>query len=152
MIQVREETRTYRIKRRGVERDKSGVANQKTIWFDCPFCGAEVRARVWSMSGRGKRCACGALCLSGGRARKIVEADESRNASVQFATREARDGQPGRVGAEAFAPDGFHFADGRHSLIARGTTLEEATDRALADARSTELIPCDRCCSCNEID
>jgi hypothetical protein len=27
----------------------------------CPFCGARVKAYVWSLAGGGKRCPCGAL-------------------------------------------------------------------------------------------
>ena len=32
----------------------------------CPFCKATVTAYVWSLSGGGKRCDCGALAGSGG--------------------------------------------------------------------------------------
>ena len=158
MIQLRNvqrkyrEQRKYRIKRRDSERDVTGRANQKTIWFDCPFCGTEVKARVWSLSGNGKRCGCSALFYSGGSACKLVEADESRNAGVDFALRETQGSKPGRVEAEVFAPDGYAFDGERHSLIAHGRTLAEAEEIALADARSTQLIACTRHCSCNEID
>jgi len=30
------------------------------IYFNCPFCGHEVRAYLWSLKGGGKRCGCGA--------------------------------------------------------------------------------------------
>jgi len=30
-------------------------------YIKCPFCGAEVRAYVWSLAGGGKKCTCGAL-------------------------------------------------------------------------------------------
>lgn len=66
MIQLREERRKYRVKRRNMERDATGRATQKTIWFDCPFCGTEIKARVWSLSGNGKRCECEALFYAGG--------------------------------------------------------------------------------------
>jgi transcription elongation factor Elf1 len=34
----------------------------RTRWiFDCPFCGAETTAFLWSLAARGKRCTCGAL-------------------------------------------------------------------------------------------
>ena len=32
------------------------------VWYiDCPFCGVEVKAYLWSLSGGGKRCECGAI-------------------------------------------------------------------------------------------
>ena len=59
------ERREYTIKREGLERPSS------IVWyFDCPFCGDEIKAFLWSLSGGGKRCNCGALFGSGGRAYK----------------------------------------------------------------------------------
>jgi hypothetical protein len=58
--------------------------NQKAVWFDCPFCGTEVKARVWSLCGHGKRCMCEAMFYSGGEAYKLVPADEARNTGVNF--------------------------------------------------------------------
>ena len=35
-------------------------ANGRTVvYIKCPYCGAEVRAYVWSLAGCGKRCSCG---------------------------------------------------------------------------------------------
>lgn len=36
------------------------------IRYVCPFCKATVEAYLWSLSGAGKRCLCGALTGSGG--------------------------------------------------------------------------------------
>lgn len=37
------------------------------VWlFNCPFCKDEVKAYVWSISGSGKRCTCGALFYRSG--------------------------------------------------------------------------------------
>jgi hypothetical protein len=152
MIQQRQEQRKYRVKRRDTERDATGRANQKTIWFDCPFCGTEIKARVWSLCGNGKRCECGALFYSGGEACKLVATDEALNAGVNFAIRETQGSKPGRAEAEVFAPDGYSFDGERHSMIAHGRTLAEAKEIALADARSTQLIACKQDCNCNEID
>ena len=66
------EERTYTIKR------TKRAMGRSTITLDCPFCGAEVTAYTWSMAGRGKRCACGAvhhpgnksILTAGARARK----------------------------------------------------------------------------------
>ena len=30
-------------------------------YITCPFCGTEVKTYIWSLSGGGKRCPCGAL-------------------------------------------------------------------------------------------
>jgi len=46
----------YKVHRRGLESPSSRV-----IWFDCPWCGNEVKAYVWSLCGGGKRCECGAI-------------------------------------------------------------------------------------------
>lgn len=37
----------------------------------CPFCSRELRVAVWSISGGGKRCECGAIFGSGGSAYKL---------------------------------------------------------------------------------
>jgi hypothetical protein len=50
------ERRLYTVHSDAVEPPSSRV-----IWFDCPFCMEEVKAYVWSLSGGGKRCQCGAL-------------------------------------------------------------------------------------------
>lgn len=36
-------------------------------WFDCPWCGGEIKAYLWSLSGGGKRCDCGAIFGADGR-------------------------------------------------------------------------------------
>ena len=36
----------------------------------CPFCGAQVRAYIWSLCGGGKRCPCGTLHGSMGQTYK----------------------------------------------------------------------------------
>lgn len=36
----------------------------------CPFCFARVRAYIWSLSGGGKRCPCGALHDNNGQTHK----------------------------------------------------------------------------------
>lgn len=49
-------TLKYKVTREGLERPSS-----RTVYIDCPFCRAEVKAYVWSLCGGGKRCDCGAL-------------------------------------------------------------------------------------------
>lgn len=39
-------------------KERSGRSN---CLIDCPFCGATVKAYVWSLAGGGKKCPCGAL-------------------------------------------------------------------------------------------
>lgn len=48
------ETRTYTVKRTDISFGRTSVV------FDCPFCGLETRAYIWSLAGSGKRCPCGA--------------------------------------------------------------------------------------------
>lgn len=103
MQHLRKELRKYHVKRQGMERDAEGRASQKAIWFDCPFCGIEVKARVWSLCGRGKRCGCDAL-FTENTAVKLVAADEALNAGVNFAMRETHDSRPGRLNMGTFIP------------------------------------------------
>ena len=144
MIQLRPEERKLLISRRETERDVAGRASQLTVWFDCPFCGALIKARVWSLCGRGKRCACDAMFhMQGTRgvARKLVDGDQAINAAVCFVTRETSESRPGRFEVEVFAPEGRLFNGASHSMRAIGSTLAEATESGLASARSTRLVP-----------
>jgi hypothetical protein len=43
-----------------IVRRESRMGRSK-IWLVCPCCGSEVIAYVWSLSGSGKRCECGAM-------------------------------------------------------------------------------------------
>lgn len=50
------EHRDIEIHRTGLERPSS------VIWyFDCPWCGDEIKTYLWSFAGSGKRCDCGAI-------------------------------------------------------------------------------------------
>lgn len=147
MIHQRIERREYRVTRQGADSHVQGRRTQKTIWIECPFCQAEVKAFVWSVSGNGKLCKCGAK-FQGGEASKLVSGDDARNAGVKFELRETIGSKPGRYEVEIFAPDGQSFEGERHSLSARGGTLAEAREIALADARSTELVACAPDCDC----
>lgn len=40
---------------------------------DCPFCNRQVEAYVWSLSGSGKKCKCGALITRGNAYKDIKE-------------------------------------------------------------------------------
>jgi len=33
---------------------------RSAVYFDCPYCGEEVKGYLWSLAGSGKRCRCGA--------------------------------------------------------------------------------------------
>ena len=41
------------------------AVGRSTAHIDCPFCGDSVLVYLWSLSGSGKRCACGALLTWG---------------------------------------------------------------------------------------
>jgi hypothetical protein len=53
--------RPYKVKRTGIKAPSSNWSD-----IECPFCGQEVRAYWWSISGGGKRCLCGAKHNSAG--------------------------------------------------------------------------------------
>jgi len=38
-----------------------GAMGKSTVDIDCPYCGETITAYVWSLSGTGKKCPCGAL-------------------------------------------------------------------------------------------
>lgn len=60
------ESREYHVTRRTVERPSS------VVWyFDCPWCEAEIKAYLWSLSGGGKRCQCGAIFGARGQGYKL---------------------------------------------------------------------------------
>ncbi len=42
-------------------------------YIKCPFCGDRVKTYIWSISGGGKRCDCGALFDSRGNAFHLTE-------------------------------------------------------------------------------
>ena len=42
-------------------------------YITCPFCGARVQAFIWSLSGGGKRCPCGAIHFSHGMTYRMPE-------------------------------------------------------------------------------
>lgn len=43
------------------------------VKLECPFCGAWVTAFLWSLSGSGKRCTCGAIARATGRFFRVKE-------------------------------------------------------------------------------
>lgn len=56
----------YKVVSTGLEHPSS------IVWYiECPFCLNEVKAFLWSLSGGGKRCGCGALFGSHGNAYKM---------------------------------------------------------------------------------
>jgi len=60
------EERKFQVHTQYVERPSS------IVWeFACPWCGDDVKAYLWSMSGGGKRCLCGAIFSSCGYGYKI---------------------------------------------------------------------------------
>jgi len=62
------ETKTFTVHRGGLEHRSSN-----TIYFNCPFCGVEVKAYVWSLCGGGKRCECGAFHVGSATSYKAIE-------------------------------------------------------------------------------
>lgn len=62
------ETKQFTVKNRGLE-----YRSSNTIYFDCPFCGVEMKAYLWSLNGSGKRCGCGAFHLGSGVSHKAKE-------------------------------------------------------------------------------
>ncbi len=129
-----------RVNRAGAERDASGRRTQRIVWFDCPFCGVEVKGYVWSLNGGGKRCACGALHFHG----------SSEAALPRFRVEETPGSRRGRREVEAFAPDGFKFDGEVHSLVERSRALWRARDLVLARARASALVSCEDDCDCKE--
>lgn len=63
------ETRQINVHHKGLEPPSS-----VTLYFYCPFCRDEVKAYLWSLSGGGKRCGCGAFFYSRGRATHFTAA------------------------------------------------------------------------------
>lgn len=59
----RVEKRVYTVKHETLEPPSSVV-----LWIECPFCQGEVKAYLWSLSGGGKRCDCGAILSRHGHA------------------------------------------------------------------------------------
>lgn len=60
-IRAGAERREFTVDSQYVERPSS------VVWeFVCPWCGDSVKAYLWSMSGGGKRCLCGAIFSSRG--------------------------------------------------------------------------------------
>lgn len=51
-------------KRKWSETGKTRIA------VDCPFCGAELIAYLWSLAGSGKKCQCGAKMDHSGQFKK----------------------------------------------------------------------------------
>lgn len=43
------------------KRRERHACGKSKIVFDCPWCGAELKANAWSLAGSGKRCQCGAI-------------------------------------------------------------------------------------------
>lgn len=149
MIQQRVERREWIIVRQDADPDARGHRTQRAVWFRCPFCEALVKGFVWSLHGRGKRCACGAL-HTWKHSERIPDLGKECNAGVAFRLEETPGSWPGRIEVEVFAPDGLSFEGDRHSLIARGATLADARLAALSDARSTRLVSCAPDCDCQE--
>lgn len=58
------ESRKFKVVDEYIEHPSSVV-----IEFDCPFCHIAVKAYLWSLSGGGKRCKCGAFFSRHGVAR-----------------------------------------------------------------------------------
>lgn len=44
-----------------VLREDRRPAGRSTVTVICPFCNCQVEARLWSISGSGKKCDCGAV-------------------------------------------------------------------------------------------
>lgn len=65
------ECRAYTVHRKTLERPSSIV-----LYFDCPWCGCEIKAYLWSLSGGGKRCDCGAIFGSRGNGYKLPQKDK----------------------------------------------------------------------------
>ena len=74
------EVRGYKVHRAGLEHVSSN-----TIYFDCPWCGNEVKAYVWSLCGGVKRCSCGAIFGGFGNGYKLPESStQSCGSAVQL--------------------------------------------------------------------
>lgn len=67
------EQRNYTVTGEGLEAPSSRIQ-----WIRCPFCTHEVKAYVWSLSGGGKRCDCGALFNARGIAYKMPDIDRTK--------------------------------------------------------------------------
>ena len=65
------------VERRKIEVHREGLEppSSVTLYFDCPFCHTEVKAYLWSLSGGGKRCKCGAFFARSGAYHWKTEGD-----------------------------------------------------------------------------
>jgi hypothetical protein len=52
------------------------------IYIRCPYCGARVRAHVWSLAGSGKNCLCGAEFASFGCAYKEIKKEKGKKRRI----------------------------------------------------------------------
>lgn len=74
------EMREYRAHCESMEPPSSIV-----LYFHCPFCRSEVKAYLWSLSGSGKRCDCGAMFSSRGYGIHWKEGGGTMSDDPQFA-------------------------------------------------------------------
>jgi hypothetical protein len=65
--QAEREHRSY-----GGYRPGSSTMGRTVVYITCPFCDTVVRAYLWSLSGSGKRCTCGAKFDAAGNAWREV--------------------------------------------------------------------------------
>lgn len=65
------------INREYMEHTKYGytsVFGRSYCYIKCPYCAQETKAFIWSLSGGGKKCECGALHTRGGITFKPIKA------------------------------------------------------------------------------
>ena len=62
------ERREYTIASETAEGNVQNVASNIVWMIVCPFCSETVKAYLWSLSGGGKRCTCGAMLDAFGNA------------------------------------------------------------------------------------
>lgn len=79
------------------------------LTLTCPFCSAEVPAYLWSLSGGGKRCDCGALFGSRGVAHKLTNpgANDMTRKTVRETMANAQVPKPAQVEKPANHNDQF---------------------------------------------
>ena len=58
-----------------IKRETVEYPSSRVVFFNCPWCHQEIKAYVWSLSGSGKKCGCGAMFSKWGARKKLEQVE-----------------------------------------------------------------------------